>query len=98
MIKLLIFTLLFILCVEAFAGPSMIANVKNVRVRDYVAYVKLEGCAKYSKIYFNTDYEKAMYSTALAAGVSGKSVRVEFVELDGCDTIESELKYLDIQF
>ncbi|WP_444931236.1 hypothetical protein ACJJIF_05475 [Microbulbifer sp. SSSA002] len=76
----------------------MTADIVNVRVRSAVTYIKLEGCNKYSKIYFNTEYEKAMYTTALTAATSGKPVTVEFEESDGCDSKESELIFLDIAY
>ena len=71
--------------------------VEHVRVRPGVAYVKFEACSKYSRVYINTEYDKAMYSTALAAGVGKQSVSVEFNGPD-CSLEELEMLYLDIKF
>ncbi|WP_330925824.1 hypothetical protein [Candidatus Sororendozoicomonas aggregata] len=81
------------------ASSSMLAHIKHVRVRTWVAYIKLEGCAKYSKISLKGEYGKAMYSTALSAAIAGKQVRVGFAEPEGCSGVmEPYVEYIDVPF
>lgn len=80
------------------AGPTEVTSVKNVRVRPHVAYVLFDGCAKYSKIYLESEYAKLMMSVALTAGAAGKPVEVAFQDDGGCQNVESTLTYLEIQF
>ncbi|GLQ73175.1 hypothetical protein [Vibrio penaeicida] len=72
-------------------------DVDNVRVRKTVAYVKFSGCSYYSIIYLNSEYEKVMYSSLLAAGMGGKKVTAEFNGVD-CSAKELELIYVDVGF
>ena len=93
--------ILTILAISLFASAEALAgfqigntNITNLRVRHTVAYIKFTHCARYARVYLDTEYAKAMYTTALTAAVSGKQVDVEFEE-DSCD-VEPEIKYLDI--
>ncbi len=82
----------------SFAGKTISnAEVTNVRVRQNVAYVKFDQCARYSLIYLQDEYDKVMYSTALAAGAAKLKVRVEFAG-DDCSSSEQRLVYLDVGF
>lgn len=83
----------------ALANNARISDTKidNVRVRHGVAYVKFSHCTSYSRIYLNSDYAKAMFSTALTAGSTQKSVAVEFAG-NTCSGTEAELIYLDLNF
>lgn len=91
--------LLSLLPVIALASNKTLSNTKidNVRVRHHVAYIKFSGCTNYSRLYLNSDYAKAMYSTALTAGAARKSVSVEF-NGETCSGTEAELIYLDLRF
>lgn len=80
------------------AGPQITTSVERVRVRPAVAYVKLQGCPKFNRIFLDTEYGKAMFSSALAAASAGKTVRVEFTDSDGCETIESTFEYFEIDY
>lgn len=82
---------------SAFAGITISdATIENVRVRTWTTYIKLEECPKYSKIKLDTEYGKAMYSTALTAFATDKKVKIGLVLDDGCNSSESELEYIDV--
>jgi uncharacterized protein YgiM (DUF1202 family) len=91
-----IFIVLCLQVINVQAGPVITTTVEKVRVRQTVSYVKLADCTKYNRIYLDTEYGRAMFSTALTAKTAGKEVRVEFVEDDGCETIESEFIYFEL--
>lgn len=92
----LLFGVLILVSEVAFSGPVMTAKIENVRIRPAVAYVKFAGCNKYNRIYLDTAYGKAMFSTALVASTANKQVRVEFVATDGCDSTESEFVFFEM--
>jgi hypothetical protein len=82
----------------AFAGQTLSnTTIDNVRVKNSIAYIKFSHCARYSQISLNSDYAKAMFSTALTAGASKNNVTVEFKGED-CSAVELQLVYLDVNF
>ena len=78
------------------AGPTMTTQIEKVRVRPSVAYLKLKGCPRYSIVRINTEYDKAMYSAALAAAAGKKDIYVEFEADDGCQSTESKFKVFEV--
>jgi hypothetical protein len=97
--KIIIFITLYIFgCeVHAYVAKSNV-EIKNIRVRPNVAYVKFEGCARYSRIFLTNDYYKAMLSVALTAAAAKKSVTVEFQNGHSCNSndIEPLINYIDV--
>ncbi len=80
-----------------YAGPTMTTTVDKVRVRPFLAYVKLANCPKYSQIALDTEYDLAMFTVALTAAASGQTVNVEFVDPLGCQA-ESKFVYFEVDF
>jgi hypothetical protein len=90
----------FALLCSCFVNATQIVSpvtVDNVRIRKNVAYIKFSGCSFYSKLSLSTEYDKAIYSAALTAGVSKKYVTVE-LDGDNCSTNELEILYIDVKF
>lgn len=83
---------------EAISGPTVISKIDKIRVKPTIAYIKLESCQRYNTIVLDSEYSKAMYSAALTAATAGKPVKVEFSDDNGCQTTESSLKMLEVQF
>ena len=82
----------------AHAGPVMVAEIENIRVRPSMVYINIVGCNKYVKIPLVTDYDKAMYTAALSAAAANKQIRVEFVASSGCSVSETTLEYLEVNY
>lgn len=91
-----LFSVLFSLTVNA--GPVLVTEVEKVRIRPSIAFIKFKDCHTYTRVRFNSEYEKAMITTALTAAAAGKRVQVEFTLEDPCSTEESELLYLEVLF
>ena len=80
------------------AGAQQITtSIEKIRIRDWVTYIKLQGCPRYSRIYLNDEYGKAMYSAALTAAAASKQVTVFFEDTNGCD-VEGKLVFLEVNF
>jgi vancomycin permeability regulator SanA len=73
-------------------------SIKNIRVRPNIAYVKFEGCARYTRISLINDYYKSMLSVALTAAAAGKKVEVVFQNNESCATTEPLIEYIDVKF
>ena len=89
--------LMFLFCFElhAYTAKSNV-GIKNIRVRPGVAYIKFEGCSRYSRVYLTNDYYKAMLSVALTAAVAKKRVSVEFQNKQSCASTEPLINYIDV--
>ncbi|WP_062269289.1 hypothetical protein [Endozoicomonas arenosclerae] len=95
--KKVIIVISMILLSEAVSATDKIkGKVEKIRVRDWITYIKIEGCNKYSRISLNDEYGKAKYSAALSAASAGLEVEVKFKENDACTLNESELEYIDV--
>ncbi|MEY8215342.1 MAG: hypothetical protein RPR97_12790 [Colwellia sp.] len=83
---------------QAFSGPVKgPTKIDKIRIRAGVTYVMFTGCERYALIYLNTEYGKAMFSSALTAATADKNVTVQFEDAAGCGT-ESQLTYLEVDF
>ncbi|WP_404395816.1 hypothetical protein [Pseudoalteromonas phenolica] len=92
----LLFTLVLLsFDLNAYTAKSDV-EIKNIRVRPSVAYVKFSGCNSYSKIYLTNEYYKAMLSVALTAAAANKKVSVEFQGKQSCANTEPLINYIDV--
>lgn len=73
-------------------------TIENIRVRPSVAYVKFEGCARYTRITLINDYYKSMLSVALTAAAAGKKVEVVFQNNASCANTEPLIEFIDVKF
>lgn len=96
--KTLLAFIFFLSSAYSYAGPKVTTTIESIRVRPHVSYIMFEGCQKWSLVYLDSEYRKAMISVALVAGSANKEVEVQYEHDDGCNTTESELTYLQIKF
>lgn len=95
---LILFVFLFLSDTVSAYNRASDKSIENIRVRPNIAYVKFEGCARYTRISLINDYYKSMLSVALTAAAAGKKVEVVFQNNESCATTEPLIEFIDVKF